>query len=214
MAEEIYFIKLNPVVAKINLYHKLCNEEDNFLRFLNADKQVNLETIKNKLQDSIETLSPDELRQLFDWFKFQYNSVTNDEVKTQLYINGIDLFHEIPSTPAKMYDNILNDYEKVNQCDLQYISEADQFNKFLLYGLFYTSFTHEVNIEKRILIDYLKTQHTPIYEAAQAEFKEKTNQENFTEDLNTSGIVLFDSFSELYDSTKFYKGSIIQLTDS
>jgi hypothetical protein len=103
-----------------------------------------------------------------------------------------------------MYDNILNDYEKVNQCNLQYISEADQFNKFLLYGLFYTSFTHEVNIEKRILIDYLKTQHTPIYEAAQAEFKEKTNQANFTEDLNTSGIVLFDSFSELYDSTKSF----------
>ncbi|WEK68107.1 MAG: hypothetical protein P0Y62_09490 [Candidatus Chryseobacterium colombiense] len=213
MAEELYFIKPNPVVAKINLYHKLCNEEDNFLRFLNTDQQVNLETIKNKLQDSIETLSPKELRQLFDWFKFQYNSVINDEVKTQLYINGIELFHEIPPVPAKMYDSILNDYEKVNQCDLQYISAADQFNKFLLYGLFYTSFTQEVNTEKRILIDYLKTQHTTIYEAAQAEFKEKTNQTNFTEDLNTSGIVLFDNFSELYDSTKFYKGSIIQLTD-
>jgi hypothetical protein len=70
MAEEIYFIKPNPVVAKINLYHKLCNEEDNFLRFLNADKQVNLEIIKNKIQDSIETLSPDELRQLLTGLNF------------------------------------------------------------------------------------------------------------------------------------------------
>lgn len=219
MAEELYFLKTNPLVAKINLYNKLCNEEDDVLRFLNEDKKTNLEVIKNKLQDSIETLSPDELRQLFDWFKFQYNSASvngnlnNDEVKTQLYINGIDLFHEIPSDLTQTFDRILNDYEKVNQTHLQYLSDSEKFNKFLLYALFYTSFALEDDSEKRILTDYLKSQHPSIYESAQSVFKEKINHTGFTEDLNTKGIILFDNFSELYDSTKFYKGSIIQITD-
>ncbi len=219
MAEELFFIKPNPVVAKINLYNKLCNEEGDFLRFLNGDKKTSLELIKNKLQDSIETLSPEELRQLFDWFKFQYNSVSvngslsNDEVKTQLYINGIDLFHEIPSDLTQTFGSILNDYEKVNQIHLQYLSDAEKFNKFLLYALFYTSFALEDDSEKRILTEYLKSQHPSIYESAQSVFKEKINQTGFTENLNTKGIILFDNFSELYDSTKFYKGSIIQITD-
>lgn len=218
MAEELYFIKPNPVVAKINLYNKLCNEEDNFLRFLNEDKKTNLEVIKNKLQDSIEKLSPDELRQLFEWFKFQYNSavnenLSNDEVKTQLYINGIDLFHEIPSDLTQTFDSILNDYEKVNQTRLQYLSDAENFNQFLLYALFYTGFALEDDSEKCILTEYLKSQQPSIYESAQSVFKEKINQTGFTEDLNTKGILLFDNFSELYDSTKFYKGSIIQITD-
>jgi len=217
MAEELYFIKPNPVVAKINLYNKLCKEEDNFLHFLNTDKKTNLELIKNKLQDSIETLNPEELRQLFDWFKFQYNSASvngsenNDEVKTQLYINGIDLFHEIPSAPAKMYDSILTDYEKTNQCDLQYISEAEKFNKFLLYGLFYTSFLQAENNKDLVLIDYLKSQYPSIYEVAESKFKEQTSKTGLIEDLHSTGIILFDNFSQLYDSTKFYKGSIIQI---
>ncbi|KIC63358.1 hypothetical protein [Chryseobacterium taiwanense] len=218
MAEELYFLKTNPLVAKINLYNKLCNEEEDVLRFLNGDKKINLELIKDKLQDSIEYLSPDELRQLFNWFKFQYasNSVNgtvnnNEEVKTQLYVNGIDLFHEIPSALTKPFDRILNDYENANQCSLEYISDAEKFNKFLLYGLFYTSLAQEDDEEKRILVDYLKSQHPAMYEAAQAEFKEKIGKTGLTEDLNSKGIILFDNFSELYDSTKFYKGSIIQI---
>ncbi|WP_426279118.1 hypothetical protein ACN9MN_07775 [Chryseobacterium sp. S-02] len=218
MAEELYFLKTNPLVAKINLYNKLCNEEDTILRFLNDDKKTSLELIKNKLQDSIEHLSPDELRQLFNWFKFQYNSnpvngnENNEEVKTQLYINGIDLFHEIPSGLTQTFDHILNDYEKASQCNLQYISDAEKFNRFLLYGLFYTSLAQEDDNEKRILIDYLKSQYPSIYEAAQSEFKEKKNGAGFSKDLH-SETVLFDNFSELYDATKFYKGSIIQINN-
>jgi hypothetical protein len=216
MAEELYFLKTNPLVAKINLYNKLCNEEDDVLRFLNNDKKTSLELIKDKLQDSIEYLTPDELRQVFNWFKFQYAATSvngqgnNEEVKTQLYINGIDLFHEIPSVLTKTFDGILNDYEKANQCDLQYISDAEKFNRFLLYGLFYTSLAQENDVEKRILIDYLKSQYPAIYETAQSEFNEKINKTNLTEDLHSTGII-FDNFSELYDSTKFYKGSIIQI---
>ncbi|MCA6069036.1 hypothetical protein JI747_017860 [Chryseobacterium sp. RG1] len=219
MAEELYFIKPNPVVAKINLYNKLCNEEGDFLRFLNTDKKTSLEIIKNKLQDSIETLNPNELRQLFDWFKFQYTSSSsnesenNEEVKNQLYVHGLDLFHEIPPVLTKTFDGILNEYEKSNQCNLQYISNAEKFNKFLLYGLFYTSLAQEQDIEKRILIDYLKSQHSSIYEAAQSEFNEKINAAGLIEDLHSTGTILFDNFSELYDATKFYKGSIIQITD-
>ncbi|WBV61625.1 hypothetical protein PFY12_05750 [Chryseobacterium camelliae] len=220
MAEELYFLKTNPLVAKINLYNKLCNEEDDVLRFLHDDKKTSLELIKDKLQDSIEYLTPDELRQLFNWFKFQYasNSVNgaaknNDEVKTQLYINGIDLFHEIPPVLAPTFDSILKDYEKASQSNLQYISDAEKFNRFLLYGLFYTSLAQEDDSEKRILVDYLKSQYPTIYETAQAEFSDKINKTGLTEDLNSTGIILFDNFSELYDSTKFYKGSIIQVNN-
>ncbi len=212
MAEEIYFLKTNPLVAKINLYNKLCNEEDHVLGFLHDDKRTSLEIIKNKLQDSIEYLTADELRQLFNWFKFQYaGNENNEEVKTQLYVNGIDLFHEIPSALSKPFDRILNDYENANQCSLQYISDAEKFNKFLLYGLFYTSLAQEDDNEKRILVDYLKSQYPSIYEAAQSEFKEKINKTEITEGLDSAGIILFDNFSELYDATRFYKGSIIHI---
>jgi hypothetical protein len=34
MAEKLYFIKTNPVAAKINLYNKLCREEETALQFL------------------------------------------------------------------------------------------------------------------------------------------------------------------------------------
>lgn len=218
MAEELYFLKTNPLVAKINLYNKLCNEEDNVLPFLHDDKKTSLELIKNKLQDSIEYLSPDELRQLFNWFTFQYNSNTvngnenNEEVKTQLYINGIELFHEIPPVLTQTFDRILHDYEKANQSNLKYISDAEQFNRFLLYGLFYTSLAQEDDDEKRILIDYLQSQYPSIYEMAQSEFKEKINGTEFSKDLNSEAI-LFDNFSELYEATKFYKGSIIKINN-
>lgn len=218
MAEELYFLKTNPLVAKINLYNKLCNEEDNVLHFLHNDK-TGLELIKDKLQDSIECLTPDELRQLFNWFKFQYAShsvngevKSNDEVKTQLYINGIDLFHEIPPVLAPTFDSIQKDYEKVSQSNLQYISDAEKFNRFLLYGLFYTSLAQEDESEKRILVDYLKSQYPAIYETAESEFNDKINKTGLTE-FNSTGIILFDNFSELYDSTKFYKGSIIQMNN-
>lgn len=68
MAEELYFIKTNPTIAKINLYNKLCCEEKNVLNFLNEDKKTSFELIKTKVKDSVENLTKDELLQIFSWF--------------------------------------------------------------------------------------------------------------------------------------------------
>ena len=48
MAEELYFIKTNPTIAKINLYNKLSREEENILKFLQPEAKKTLETIKEK----------------------------------------------------------------------------------------------------------------------------------------------------------------------
>ncbi len=99
MTEELYFIKTNPNIAKINLYNKLCREEENFQKFLPSDAKINLEVIKDKVKDSVEELTREELFNIFLWFSKRYPS-DHEEIKTQLYINGIDLFTKFnhPST--------------------------------------------------------------------------------------------------------------------
>ena len=74
MPEELYFIKTNPTIAKINLYNKLCREEKNILDFLPDDKKTSLEIIKNKITDSLETLTREELLPIFSWFNSQYKT--------------------------------------------------------------------------------------------------------------------------------------------
>ncbi len=91
MAEELYFIKTNPNIAKINLYNKLSREEENILSFLQPDAGAQLEIIKDKVKDSVEELTQEELLMIFSWFSNAYRS-DREEAKTQLFINGIDVF--------------------------------------------------------------------------------------------------------------------------
>lgn len=202
MAEELYFIKTNPVIAKINLYNKLCREEKNVLNFLNDDKKTSIEIIKKKVKDSVETLTQEELLQIFNWFNSEYNS-DKEEVKTQLFINGIDVFYEIPSeSHVNSFQKILSDYEKHSSCNLNFISDCENFNQFLIYGIFYTEMIKKE--EESISSRFLKSDYKNLYILAE-------NQFNLNGIDKGNNVNLYNYFAELYDLTKFYKGSIIKL---
>lgn len=204
MAEELYFIKTNPNIAKINLYNKLSREEENILNFLQPDARAHLEIIKNKVKDSIEELSPEELLTIFSWFSNTYSS-DHEEAKTQLFINGIDLFYEIPSTDhTENFLQILSHYEKLSQQHLNYIVDAQHFNQFLIYGIFFTEIINREQGNENILCDFLKPDYQSLYLLAENECKSKDFDEKMIPDLQ-------NYFTDLYDLTRFYKGSIIKL---
>lgn len=206
MAEELYFIKTNPVAAKINLYNKLCCEETSVLQYLNDDKKTSLELIKKKIQEDVNSLSKEELLSLFEWFNAKYDS-DSEEVKTQLFVHGIDLFYEIPSNAkVENFQQILSNYEKSSHQNLNFISDAEKFNQFLIYGIFYTGFINQEKGEENVFVDYLKLDHKNLYAVAEDEFK--SNNHDFLLKEN-----IYNNFIDLYDSTKFYKGSIIKLHD-
>ncbi|WP_415328727.1 hypothetical protein [Chryseobacterium sp. MMS23-Vi53] len=206
MAEELYFIKTNPVAAKINLYNKLCCEESSVLQYLDDDKKTSLELIKKKLQEDVNSLSKQELLNLLEWFNAKYNS-DYEEVKTQLFVHGIDLFYEIQtSAKVESFQQILSDYEKYSHQNLEYISDAEKFNQFLIYGIFYTGFANQEKGEENVFVDYLKLDHKNLYAVAEGEFHSKNNDLIVKENI-------YNNFIDLYDSTKFYKGSIIKLQD-
>ncbi|WP_027374672.1 MULTISPECIES: hypothetical protein [Chryseobacterium] len=201
MAEELYFIKTNPNIAKINLYNKICREEDDALKFI---PEGNLDTIKDKIKDSVEELSKEELSNIFTWFSSIYQA-DNEEIKTQLFINGIDLFYEIPTSEhVKTFLQILSDYEKSAKEHLDYIVDAQNFNQFLIYGIFFTEIISKDKKQDNILSDYLKSDYQTLFLLAENQCKEKNFEEK-------NGLILQRNFVELYDQTKFYKGSIIQL---
>lgn len=181
MAEELYFIKTNPVVAKINLYNKLCREEEAVMNFLADDKKTSLEIIKNKVKNSIDTLSQDEFFNVMSWITDPHQEDHN-EAETQLYINGIDLFYEIPSkTPVRSFHEILNDYQCFVEQDFSISMNAGDFNNFLVYGIFFSGLislfldqhyykNNDTDEELVVLMKTLKISHPKIYELAQAEF--------------------------------------------
>lgn len=204
MAEELFFIKTNPNIAKINLYNKLSREEENILSFLQPDAKTNLEIIKDKVKDSVEELTPDELLQIFSWFSNTYPS-DHEEVKTQLFINGIDLFYEIPSmNHTESFLQILSHYEQLSRQHIDYIVDAQNFNQFLIYGIFFTEIINREKGNENILSDYLKQDYQSLYLLAENRFGSKDFDENIIPDLQ-------HYFADLYDLTKFYKGSIIKL---
>ncbi|KFF75316.1 hypothetical protein HX13_03570 [Chryseobacterium sp. P1-3] len=203
MPEELYFIKTNPTVAKINLYNKLCREEENILKFLQTDRNTNLEIIKDKVKDSVEELTKEELLHIFSWFSTLYPS-DREEIKTQLFINGIDLFYEIPSTiHVNSFLEILSDYEKNMHQDLGFIVNAQHFNQFLIYGIFLTEMANKQQGEN-VLSSYLKTDYESLYRLAENQLSTKNIVEKTSPELQLY-------FTDLYDLTKFYKGSIIRL---
>ncbi|SHK66929.1 hypothetical protein [Chryseobacterium polytrichastri] len=205
MPEELYFIKTNPTIAKINLYNKLCREEKNILDFLPDDKQTSLEIIKNKLTDSLETLTREELLPIFSWFNNQYKA-DREELKTQLFINGFDFFYEILSeNHVKNFHQILSDYEKHSKHHLNYVTDSQKFNQFLIYGIFYTDMIKRD--EKNILRDFLKSDYKDLYAFAESQFNANEGNLAIEDDAST----IYTYFSDLYDMTKYYKGSIIKL---
>jgi hypothetical protein len=206
MAEELYFIKTNQVAAKINLYNKLCREEDNVLPFLKDDKKTSLELIKKKVQENIDSLSQEEVLSIFDWFKAKYNS-DPEEVKTQLFVHGIDVFYEIPSSSqVEKFQQIFSDYKKYSQANFRHIFDSENFNHFLIYGIFFTGLIDREKSQENFLFDYLKSDYKDLYSFAENEFNEKKSDLLFQPNI-------YNCFSDLYDCTKFYKGSIIELRD-
>lgn len=204
MAEELYFIKTNPTVAKINLYNKLSREEENILKFLQPEAQKTLETIKEKVKDSVEELTQEELLLIFQWFHQVYSS-DHEETKTQLFINGIDLFYEIPSTlHAENFLQILSDYEKLQKQDMNYIVDSKNFNQFLIYAIFLTEMINREQHPDNILCEYLKPDNQSLYLLAENQCGLKDFDHKLIPDLQ-------HYFTDLYDLTKFYKGSIIKL---
>ncbi|WP_126652043.1 hypothetical protein [Chryseobacterium aureum] len=204
MAEELYFIKTNPTIAKINLYNKLNREEENILKFLQPEAQNTLETIKEKVKDSVEELTQEELLLIFQWFHQVYSS-DHEETKTQLFINGIDLFYEIPTTVhAEHFLQILSDYEKLLKQDMNYIVDSKNFNQFLIYGIFLTELISSEQHPDNILCEYLKPDNQSLYLMAENQCGLKEIDHQLIPDLQ-------HYFTDLYDLTKFYKGSIIKL---
>lgn len=204
MTEELYFIKTNPNIAKINLYNKLCREEENFQNFLMPDAQISLEVIKDKVKDSVEELTREELLNIFLWFSKAYPS-DHEEIKTQLFINGIDLFYEIQKpVHTETFLRVLSEYEKLSRENLNYIVNAQNFNQFLIYGIFLTEMINREQGKENILSDYLKPDYPALYTLAENHSELKT-----LDDKNNADLQKY--FNDLYDLTKFYKGSIIQL---
>ncbi|SEV93230.1 hypothetical protein SAMN05421841_0254 [Chryseobacterium wanjuense] len=206
MAEELYFIKTNPVTAKINLYNKLCREEDSILQYMQDDKKTSLELIKKKVLDNVDSLSKEELLNLFEWFNAKYKT-DPEEVKTQLFIHGIDLFYEIPqSSNIQSFQQILSDYEKYSKRNLNYVFDAENFNRFLVYGILFTGLINKEKGKEHILSDFLKSDYKDLFSYAEDQFKSKNPETLSQEDM-------YNQFVDLYDSTKFYKGPIITLHD-
>lgn len=220
MAEEIYFIKTNPNIAKINLYNKLCSEEETVLNFLDEDRKTSFEIIKTKVKDSIENLSPEEFRSIIHWFENEYKDTNsdqnnNEEVINQLYVHGIDQFYDIPPPNVKNFSQILADYQDHSQNSLSYKSNAENLSPFLIYGLFFTGLVSQFYQKENpnlLLMDFLKTEHKTIYSFAEDKFDSglKNSENQF---IDYSEPILHQYFAELYDLTRFYKGPIIKLDD-
>lgn len=204
MAEELFFIKTNPNIAKINLYNKLCRDEEKIIGFLQPDARANLEIIKNKVKDSVESLSKEELSSIFQWLSSAYPA-DREEAKTQLFIHGLDLFYEIPKEQhVKTFQDILADYEKYSKRNLDFMVDAQNFNQFLIYGLFFTDIALREKGKNTVLSHYLKADNSSLYTLAEEQFQAKGPDQYSDSDLHRY-------FGELYDLTKFYKGPIIKL---
>ncbi len=203
MAEKLYFIKVNPIVAKINLYNKLCRQENQILEFLEEDKKTSLELIRKKVQENIESLLKEELLSIFDWFNSEYTS-DQEEMKTQLFIHGIDLFYEITSPDIEHIQSILTDYEKHSQIVISHVTDSEKFNRFLIYGIFFTGLMSKRTEEEDYLFSALKFQHRDLYLFAENEYHAKDSEQFLYSNI-------YDHFKELFDATRFYKGSVIRL---
>ncbi|WP_375181092.1 hypothetical protein [Chryseobacterium sp.] len=201
MAEKLYFIKTNPVAAKINLYNKICREEEGALQVFKENQKTNFELIKKKVQENAESLNKEEVEDIFNWFASKYIS-DPEEMKTQLFVHGFDIFYEINNAEkVENFNALISDYEKYSTQYLGYKCNTEDFNRFLIYGIFFTGF---INKKKEdYLSDYLQINHKDLFSFAEQKFN-AGNTELYRENN-------FPDFKELYDCTKFYKGLIFRL---
>lgn len=201
MKDELYFIKTDPVSAKINLYNKLCCEEDGMLTYLKDNKKDNLEIIKSKALDNIENFSREEFCSVFNWFNAKYGA-DPEEMKTQLFVHGIDIFYDI-SNPLciQNFSHILSGYEDYLQSKFTFTVNSESFNHFLIYALFFTGLA---NAEEKYLFEFLKPDHKILYSLAEKAYDEKRYELTLQPEM-------YQYFSDLYDCTKFYKGSVITI---
>lgn len=81
---------------------------------------------------------------------------------------------------------------------------SQNFTQFLIYGLFYTDIALKEKGNCTVLSHYLKTDYPSLYTLAEDQFRTKGT------DLHND-LELQHYLGDLYDMTKFYKGSIIQL---
>lgn len=203
MAEKLYFIKADPVAAKINLYNKICREEQQLLPFLREDKKTSLELIRKKVQENSESLSKEELTDVLRWFDAQYHS-NDDEFKTQLFVHGIDIFHEIADVQeVEIFNKMMSDYEKQSQTILEYPCYSEKFNHFVIYALFVTGFTRKRENQETALCDFLKSHHQNLYSLAEMHSPQ--------EGMDRASESMYRHFENLYDDTRFYKGSVIRI---
>lgn len=220
MAKEIYFIKTNPTIAKINLYNKLCNEENTVINYLDNDKKTNLEIIKDKVKDSIENLNPKEFCSIFHWFQSESENETSnpnirkEELINQLFIHGIDQFYEIPATDVDSFNQIISDYQNHSQNILHYKFNGENFSQFLIYGIFFTGLINRLHKKEKgniQLMDYLQPDYKTLFSFAEQELN--STLQNAEKESMYSRDTLYHYFTDLYDLTRFYKGSIIKLDD-
>ncbi|MBS7255138.1 hypothetical protein [Flavobacterium branchiicola] len=149
MAEELYFLKLNPNVAKIKLVHFLnVKDEFSYREYINkhSNKSLIFDDILKKIEVNIELLSRDEFMSIFYWFYRRIESLNSnlnytdqeEKLHNQLSNCGMELFFEIPSkTPVRKFHSVLNDYE-CQKTDLSFICKSEEFNDFLKYGICFT----------------------------------------------------------------------------
>jgi hypothetical protein len=130
--------------------------------------------------------------------------VVRPEDKVKI-IHGLDLFYEIPKAESvKNFQELLKDYENYSKQNLDFMVDAQNFNQFLVYGLFFTDIALKEKGNCTVLSHYLKTDYPTLYAFAEEQFRSKNpDQDNDME--------LQHYFGELYDLTKFYKGSVIKL---
>lgn len=202
MAEKLYFIKTNPVAAKINLYNRLCREEEQVLRFLQDDPKTSLELIKKKVKESnLSDCSPEEMSGIFRWFEATH-SPDPEEIKTQLFVHGLDIFYEIPEPGLiEGFLHLLSEYESRTHIRLASATASEHFIPFLIFGIFLSGLR---NSTEHYLPGFLQSKHQDLYTLAEKAYQDKQTADPYPSDL-------YCCFSELYDETKFYKGFIIRL---
>jgi len=201
---ELYFIKLHPVIARINLYNAICRKPEDILHFLPEDQNAFLEVLKSKAKENVENLSNEELSCIVAWAK-KLADANQEDLQTRLFINGIDIFHQItePNT-ADQFVDIFSEYQEISGERFGTHMKPDQFSYFLIYGILFTSMfnPHALNETAQ----YLKKEFSKQFEMAERQYA-LHRQTDHGKDFSA----LHADFTALYDLIRFSKDHITLL---
>lgn len=200
---ELYFFKLHPVIARINLYNAICRDPESIFPFLPKDQDTFLELLKIKAKENIENLSTEELSCIFAWAK-KVAEVNKEDVQSRLFINGIDIFHEITNPDAAdQFMRIFSEYQNISGEHFNIHMKPDRFSNFLIYGILFTGMFQDGDNE---IFHYMKEEFGPLYEMAEKQYNLQSQNDS---EKNVS--VLYPDFIALYDSSRFSKDPITLL---